>query len=163
LIVSDTNNFSVDAGKLPAQLLPGATITINVCFHPRNAGAFTGSIDWSTDLEASFAHSVKSRSLLSGTAIARLGVSSSMPANVFSIRPNPANGNSVIVTFDKVRPAEKSTLSMFDVLGREVYRQEIFSGVTQTEIPIRRISEGVYYVQLASPAGTVSQRFIKTK
>lgn len=179
-VISDSINFSVDTSKLPNLIPVGATITINVCFHPKAEGSFSAGIDWGTDLEASFAHSIKSHSSITGNATPKAGVKMNS-SSAFSIYPNPANGNSAIVTFGngfsgtdfspsakdgrtEVRPTNgKTSLSMFDVLGREVYHQNILSDITRIEIPLRNIPEGVYYVQFNSPSGSVSQKFVRNK
>ncbi len=173
-LLSDTINFSVKS-LLPVRLNPGNIGSINICFHPQAEGPYSGGIDWITDLESSFAHSIKSHSSLTGTAVPKAGVAYSSQTTSFSIHPNPANGNSVIVSFGGVISGADSQsaiqgntggiratgekLTMFDVLGREVYHQNIISSISQVEIPIRNLSEGVYYVKL----GSVTQKFVKVK
>jgi len=50
-------------------------------------------------------------------------------------------------------------LQIFDVLGREVYRQEIPSDMKQLQIPIGSLTEGTYFVRIASAI----QSFVKVK
>ncbi len=158
--LSDNINFSVDTSKLPFLIPTGGSVQINICFHPKQDGPFTAGIDWSTDLERSFAHSIKSNSVLNGNATPKAGVENLLTSQSFTIHPNPASGNSVIVNFPS---QEKATLIMFDVLGREVYKRDILSGISQIEIPVHGLSEGVYYMQMNSSAGSVTQRFVKVK
>ncbi|MFI5263779.1 MAG: T9SS type A sorting domain-containing protein, partial [Candidatus Kapaibacterium sp.] len=160
-LLSDTVNFSVDSTRLPIQIKEGTGINISVCFHPVTEGSYTAGIDWGTDLEPSFAHSVKSHTLLTGTATPKEGVTSSSTPIAFSIHPNPANGSSVFVSFTEATAAK--SIDMFDVLGREVYRQNVFPGTSQIEIPIRTLPEGVYYVQFNSATGSATEKFIKVK
>ncbi|MFI5263509.1 MAG: T9SS type A sorting domain-containing protein, partial [Candidatus Kapaibacterium sp.] len=163
-VLSDAVNFSVDTGKLPALVKDASSVSINVCFHPKTEGPYTAGIDWGTDLEASFAHSVKSHSMLTGTATPKEGVKASLTANSFSIHPNPSNGSSVIVTIGEAlgvtdKSVRPTGLSVFDVLGREVYRRNILENESTFEIPIRNLPEGVYYVQI----GSLTEKFVKVK
>jgi len=172
-LVSDTLNFTVDGSKLPATINPGSYVVLNVCFHPQAAQTYSDSVLWNTDLEAAFKHSLKDHSILSGQGIQKAGVKSVTEENSFTIRPNPANGNYVIVTISgtdsqsveggsdglRVRP----TIVVFDVLGREVYKREISLGTSQIQIPIQNLPEGTYYVRLTSENTTVTQSFMKVK
>ncbi len=160
-VLSDSINFSVDASKLPIQIKSGGNIQLQICFHPKQEGSLGAGIDWSTDLEAPFAHSVKSRSVLSGQATPKAGVASPPTEREFSIHPNPASGNSVSVIFPSLQDS-KSTLYMFDVLGREVYKSEVQSAA-QMEIPIVHLPIGTYYVQLSSSTGLAMKSFMKVK
>jgi len=156
-VLSDNINFTVDSSKLPIIIQPNGSMQISICFHPIAEGSYSGGVDWSTDLEASFAHSVKSHSVLSGSGTPKASVKE-LGADGFSIRPNPAHDRIVVSLGTgglRVRPTE---LMMFDVLGREVYHQDILSGMSQIEIPVRGLSEGVYFVQV----GSVTQRVVVT-
>jgi len=161
-IVSDTLNFTVDGSKLPATINPGSYVVLNVCFHPQAVQTYSDSILWNTDLEAAFKHSLKDHSILSGQGIQKAGVKSFTEENSFTIHPNPANGNYVIVTFEgwtEVHP----TMTVFDVLGREVYQRDISPSTSQIQIPIQNLPEGTYYVRLTSGNGSVTQSFMKVK
>ncbi|MFI5263173.1 MAG: T9SS type A sorting domain-containing protein [Candidatus Kapaibacterium sp.] len=162
-ILSDNTNFSVDTSSLPLQINPGNSVNITVCFHPQVAGNYNGGIDWSTDLDPSFAHSVKDHSTLTGTATPKQtqGVAESN-ASSFSLHPNPSNGSIVVVTLASAG-TENTTLSLFDVLGREVYRQIVPPDIFHIEIPVRDLPEGVYYVRLNSVSGSVTEKFVKGK
>jgi hypothetical protein len=66
----------------------------------------------------------------------------------FSIHPNPASGNSI----DLILPSsldEKVTISILDILGKEVYRNEIAKGIQKPEIPIVGLPNGNYFVKIA--------------
>ncbi|MFI5263864.1 MAG: choice-of-anchor D domain-containing protein, partial [Candidatus Kapaibacterium sp.] len=161
-VLSDAINFSVDTSKLPAQIKEGSSVSVNICFHPKTTGSYSAGIDWGTDLEVSFAHSVKSHSVLTGTATPKQGVKSSGHSVSFSIYPNPSNGSSVFIKFGRteVRP---TVLRMLDVLGREVYHKDILPDMPQIEIPTRDLPEGIYYVQFNSASGSVTEKFVKVK
>src|SRR5206468_2285071 len=75
-LLSDSIDFSVDTSvkKFPSKLAPGGAFGINICFHPQSEGLVSGGIDWQTDLEASFKHSVKDHSSLSGEASPKASV-----------------------------------------------------------------------------------------
>ncbi|MFI5262982.1 MAG: choice-of-anchor D domain-containing protein [Candidatus Kapaibacterium sp.] len=159
-VLSDSINFTVDTSKLPRQIKQGGSASISICFHPKTEGSYSAGIDWGTDLEASFAHSVKSHSVLAGTAAPKERVKTSSGISSFSIHPNPSTGRSIIVRFP-FGGTVNAMLSMFDVLGREVYHTEIFPDKPQVEIPISNLPEGVYSVQINSPSGSISQKFVK--
>ncbi|MDP4236140.1 MAG: choice-of-anchor D domain-containing protein, partial [Bacteroidota bacterium] len=164
-VLPDSIDFSVTT-TLPFQIKPGGTALVTICFHPQIEGPYNAGIDWTTDLEASFAHSVKNHSALTGTASPKAGVKMQASASEFTIHPNPANGNSVIVTIGGAGSRldrEATTLTMFDVLGREVYHENIPAGISQAELPIRNLSEGIYYIQLATSSGSLTKKFVKTK
>jgi len=80
----------------------------------------------------------------------------------FSVHPNPVSGNSVTVSFPEER-SQSAALSVYDVLGREVYRNDIIAGLKEFEIPIHELSEGIYYVRMSSGGVTATQQFIKMK
>jgi len=75
----------------------------------------------------------------------------------FSIRPNPANGNSIILSIQE--SSESAEINIFDVLGREVYKRNIPSLPRQFEIPINHLSNGIYYARISSGGKILSQKF----
>ncbi|MEP7234087.1 MAG: T9SS type A sorting domain-containing protein [Ignavibacteriota bacterium] len=162
-ILADNNNFTVDSSTLPLLLNPGSSTLINICFHPAVEGTFASGIDWSTDLPTEFSHSVKNHTNLSGTAKPKItgGVATTSETS-FTLYPNPANGASVIVSLATAE-RENTTLQVFDVLGREVYHQRVSPDIFRIEIPIRDLSEGMYYVKLSSASGSMTERFVKGK
>jgi hypothetical protein len=176
-LFSDSIDFSLDpisAAKLPAQLIAGSSMIMNIKFHPQTKGTITGGIDWASDLEPAFKHSVKDHSSLTG-----IGTPKDTSGNVgvkdiasdgfsFTVRPNPANGNVIVVQISgggglRVRPTGKvrptDALAIFDVLGREVYSQVVPEGVSDVRIPIGGLPEGVYYISMHS----VMERFAKVR
>ncbi|MEP7234334.1 MAG: T9SS type A sorting domain-containing protein [Ignavibacteriota bacterium] len=162
-ILSDTINYSVDESKLPITIKEGTGITVSICFHPQSEGSFNAAIEWGTDLEASFAHSVKSNTVLNGTGIPAESVKPSLEENSFSIYPNPSNGNTIVVSFASEKNTHPRELAMFDVLGREVYHQNILSDISRLEIPIRDLPEGMYYVKLIGAEASITEKFLKVK
>ena len=71
---------------------------------------------------------------------------------------NPANGNYIIVDFASA-DMRGVPLRIFDLLGREVYRQEFPSGAKQIQIPIGSLAEGSYFVRI----GSVARSFQRVK
>jgi len=160
-LLTDNVNFALDAqseAALPLQILPGKGVPIKVCFHPQAAGKDTASVDWKTDIDSIYADVLKSHSLLTGegTPLIINSVHSS-PLISFDVRPNPASGNSVFVTFSDLQDS-KITLSIYDVLGREVFKKDILAGTSKMEVPIRYLPEGVYYVRLTSDSGILTKK-----
>ena len=154
-ILSDTVNFSCDSSKLPVIIEPDGSIQLQVCFHPKIEGSYSAGIDWTTDLEPSFAHSIKSHSLLTGQATPEAGVRSVAASNSFSIHPNPASGNSIFILLP-LQQNEKMSLSIFDVMGQEVYKTEIIPGTLRLAIQTQTFKSGMYYVRLVSGANVYS-------
>jgi plastocyanin len=162
-LLSDTTNYTV-SGSFPALLAPNASIMVNICFHPKSEGSYSAGIDWNSDLESAFKHSVKDHTSLMGQATPKQSVKENAENTSFSIHPNPANGNSIVVTFGngglRVRPTERETsLKMYDVLGREVYHQTIAADQEKLIIPIGSLPEGTYYIDYGSKV----ERFVRVK
>ena len=81
------------------------------------------------------------------------------PYKLLSLRPNPANGNSIILTFDAL--AENTEVSIFDVLGREMYKRNVIpqSSQTQIELPIGNLQNGVYYARVTLNGRVITEKF----
>jgi plastocyanin len=162
--LTDTINFSLDPKShpvFPIVIQPGASISLSICFHPSAKGTFSDTITWSTDLNSSFAHSLKDYSLLAGTSVPIAEVHSSSGIKELNIYPNPDNSKSITISFPL--DGVKMTLHIFDMLGREVYKQEIHGAISQIEVPVENFPVGSYFVRLASEKMTMSGRFEKIK
>jgi hypothetical protein len=163
--ISDTVNFSLDPQSialLPAVMLPSKGLGMKICYHPKeptdSVRYDTARIDWNTDLEPEFAATHKSYSVVTGSVYKKPQESVSGIAinKTLEVHPNPVSGNSVMVTFSPVEI--RSVLSIFDILGREVYRKELSSGVANLEIPLQNFPKGIYYVRLNSNYGVQSEK-----
>jgi len=163
-VVKDPIPFSIDPLSItfPITLQPNSSVKIRVCFHPPQIGTYSSEIDWTTDIADSLSEIMKPRSVLSGVADARSGVAVNKIIPQFSVHPNPVSGNSVTVSFPEEQ-SQTAALSVYDVLGREVYRNDIIAGLKEFEIPIHDLSEGIYYVRMSSGGVTATQQFIKMK
>ncbi len=95
---------------------------------------------------------------LTGVMAGKSGVAVSSQPSLFTISPNPASGNSVIITLTTVQET-KAILSVYDILGREVFRKDIMQGISMAEIPLRNMNPGVYYVRFTSNNGIFTQKF----
>jgi hypothetical protein len=80
---------------------------------------------------------------------------------VFSILPNPATGNAIIVSLAGIS-AVNAELKIFDVLGRELIVRD-FIGKDQIEIPIRNLHNGIYYAQVSIGGKVLTQKFEVTR
>jgi len=88
------------------------------------------------------------------------GVKETPQQSQFSIFPNPATGNGIIISFSLSEPTEAgSIISIFDVLGREVYRNTTMSGTSQIALSIKDLQNGMYYARLTSGNMTTSGKF----
>jgi hypothetical protein len=154
----DTNNFSIDPKtKFPLEVKAGNSATVSLSFHPQVILAYSDSMSWSTDIPELPGRVSKDRSVLNGEGIENSGVKSSAPENIFSIHPNPSNGSSLITI---TLPKENSTVRLFDILGKEVYKSEI-SGQTELQIPIRDLPNGTYYIRMTWASETTEGSFVK--
>ncbi len=167
--LSDTVNFSLDPQSvhaLPSMILPGKAVSLKICYHPviihDSLRHDTARIDWKTDLYSTFANDNKNYSVITGSVYKKPQVlvkETNLP-EIFSIYPNPAEGNLLSVAFAPIQD-EKSFLSIYDILGREVFHQAISIGSSTMEIPIRDLHPGSYYIRLISSNGTVGSKFEK--
>lgn len=82
-------------------------------------------------------------------------INSSKPE--IALFPNPTGGDIVTVTFPL--SIVNSKLTIFDVLGREVYNENIPIGISRIEIPITSLPKGPYFVRI----GSQMESFVRTK
>ncbi|MFZ4797428.1 MAG: T9SS type A sorting domain-containing protein [Bacteroidia bacterium] len=75
----------------------------------------------------------------------------------FSIYPNPAK-NSLFINL-KNRFNTHSTISIIDILGKEIY--QFTPTNAEMEIDISKLLNGVYFVKLSDEKGLFTQKFIK--
>ena len=163
--VMDPTPFSVDpqsASLLPALIKPKDSIIMRICFHPPQPAVYASQIDWSTDIELPLCTGMKPQSFLSGTALQKKSVESSLPNINFTLHPNPASGNTETISFSE-ELSEIVQLSIFDVLGREVYQNKIMPGAKEFEIPVRDLAEGSYFVRMVIGGIAQSGQFVRVK
>ena len=82
------------------------------------------------------------------------GIAEAQGLAAFALSPNPAHA-SVTLTLD-LPPAEGTTLTVFDGMGREVMRQPLRQRVTK--IATSGLAAGVYTLTVSGPQGTASRR-----
>jgi hypothetical protein len=162
--LADNVNFTIDPAflaTLPITVKAGLNSpTINVTFHPKQVGSDSTNITWNTDIDPSFAGVGRSFSVLTGNGLAvSIGAVGDGPAsqNSFAVRPNPARGNTAIVSFS-IPSKEKASIAIFDVLGRELYTRSYSSNSGEFEIPIGYLTQGMYYVRLTSEDVVLTQK-----
>jgi hypothetical protein len=159
----DATEFRVtddSLGFLPLEnfdMRVGQIVWVDILFKP-NVFKPARFADRHAILKAEFSNELKGTSdsvLMSLTGTwAKSGVKKAPDLASFSVRPNPVSGNSIILTFPA--NSEKS-LVIFDMLGREMLRREIASSVTEMEIPIGQLENGIYYARI-NYGGTVLTR-----
>jgi hypothetical protein len=166
---ADASEFLVLSDKLGIvplrnfDIQPGDSIWVAVMFKPDVTKPFPQKYaDRHADLIASSISETNQIVNLIGTWV-KNGVAVSAPPLLFTIHPNPASGNSVIVSFSSPQETPETlvtrSLRVYDILGREVFRKEILPGISETEIPLRNLENGTYYVRLISPNNVSSQKF----
>jgi photosystem II stability/assembly factor-like uncharacterized protein len=163
--VTDPIPFSISdesAKKIPITLNPKDSVVMTVCFHPPQPAQYTSSIIWNTDIDPALC-GISRETKLHGIAIQQSTVqTSSFSEFTFSLHPNPAAGNSLTITFSGVLPSP-SEISIYDVLGREVYRNVIITGSKEFVFTIQDLSEGIYHARTELNGKTMTEKFVKVK
>ena len=154
-ILSNTYNFFVDPKvNFPLEIKAGSSVTLAIYFNPHVIQSYSDSIIWSTDI-TDYQNTIKpkDRTFLKGQGTTKSLVKSSFEDNPFTISPNPVSGNFVTITGS----FPESTISISDILGKEVYRLKI-SDATDLQIPIQHLPDGVYFVKVVSANGSYLTR-----
>jgi photosystem II stability/assembly factor-like uncharacterized protein len=155
-ILSDTINFSVNKIFVNAVIAVGTSFPVKVCFHPKAEASFNAGIDWVTDLQPVFSHSVKSNSILSGKGVIQAGVKTTA-AGSFVIRPNPARDELRVELEREV--AQEVHIEILDALGKKVLFDQRYlqSGMNIIHIDTKNLAAGIYVLRI----GEIAQNFVK--
>ena len=81
----------------------------------------------------------------------------------FTVYPNPANDYTYIaISLDKT---EKVTLTIVDLLGKEISKEEkiLFSGKTTDKVDVSNFQNGVYFINLQAGNKITTQKLVITK
>jgi len=81
----------------------------------------------------------------------------------FTVYPNPANDyTSITISVDKT---EKVTLTIVDLLGKEISKEEkvLFSGKTTEMLDVSNFQNGVYFINLQVENKITTQKLVITK
>jgi hypothetical protein len=81
----------------------------------------------------------------------------------FTVYPNPANDyTSITIAVDKT---EKVTLTIVDLLGKEISKEEkvLFSGKTTERLDVSSFQNGVYFINLQVGNNITTQKLVITK
>ena len=81
----------------------------------------------------------------------------------FTVYPNPANDYTYIaISLDKT---EKVTLTIVDLLGKEISKEEkiLFSGKTTDRVDVSNFQNGVYFINLQAGNKITTQKLVITK
>ena len=142
---------------------PGDTIWVDVVFKPDLTKPYPlRYADRHANLVATYYSATDNATDSAITSLigtwAKSDVKTGIQPIAFSIQPNPVSGSSVIITFGSLS-GNKATLSIYDVLGKEVYRKNIISDDTKFEVPIGNFGNGTYYARLVSGSNLATQKF----
>jgi photosystem II stability/assembly factor-like uncharacterized protein len=147
--------------KLPTTIRAGDTLTLEVCFHPLQRAVYASEIVWNTDIDASLGSTMKPKSFLHGVAVQKESSVKFTENNFhFTLHPNPISGNILKVSFSQIQ-AHPVSLSIYDLLGREMARKEIAAGILEAEVAIQDLVEGLYYMRMFSEGKVYSDQFVK--
>ncbi|MEP7235362.1 MAG: choice-of-anchor D domain-containing protein, partial [Ignavibacteriota bacterium] len=157
--ITGSNAFSIIPPNFPTILGPNAVLSITINYSPKHIGKDTAIIHWATDIATPYTQSVKSYSTLTGEGFSSsASVNEQAPALTINIRPNPVKGNTIILTFSS-SASEKAEIQIFDLLGKEFYKQNISAGTSQLEIPVGHLQNGIYFARVTIDGKTVSEKF----
>ena len=85
-------------------------------------------------------------------------VAAEASGTAFTLIPNPARG---MVTATLAASATKGTvLKVLDMAGHEVLSQPVASGAENVTLDLSALSAGSYFVTLATPQGSSTQKLI---
>ncbi len=163
IIGVDSAQFTIVAdqlGFIPLKLFPlhvGDSIWVDIRFMPLLSGIPPARYANRHAQAVALAAGEKTAVLDLSATFATSGVSQASPPMKFSINPNPANGSSIILSFD--RTSENAEISIFDILGREMYKRKLSSSLNQLEIPISALYNGIYYARVMEDGKIVTQKF----
>jgi hypothetical protein len=87
---------------------------------------------------------------------AAIGIKKAQTENNFVITPNPANDKIIIKPYFKY--SSELTVSIIDLIGREIFKTSIKNSFEEHEISVQHIPEGLYTVTISSENGTVSKK-----
>ena len=97
-----------------------------------------------------------SANLLKGTFPSENGTGTFQTNKEFLLTPNPASST---INVYLPRGFEKARLTVFDVLGKEIYNAEVNS--LHSTINISKWNSGVYLVRVATDTESQTKRFVK--
>jgi hypothetical protein len=89
---------------------------------------------------------------------AEIGIKKAQSENNFVITPNPANDKISIKPYFKY--SNDLTVSIVDLIGREILKTNIKNSFEEHVISVQHIQEGLYTVTLSSENGTVSKKIV---
>ncbi len=101
---------------------------------------------------------VKMDSLQLSTSIAQIPLQKKTPS--FTTFPNPSKGI-IFFIFSKDMRDELLNVVVYDVLGKEVFRDNFFYLMERNGINIGSLNAGIYFLKVESKKGVFSQKIIK--
>lgn len=84
-----------------------------------------------------------------------------MPAK-FSLYPNPSNGDNITIVYDLNNQVTKSTLILFDLTGKVIYRDELNhnAGLHTYNLNTTIINPGMYIISIGVDGKQVQQKLL---
>jgi hypothetical protein len=93
---------------------------------------------------------------ISDTVGISVGIKENSEGIGFNIYPNPAND---MITFETSSSQQDKVISLLNVLGQIVMQQPMTQ--QRSEIDVRRLSKGLYFLKLTTKNGSVVRKFVK--
>ncbi|MEI6576296.1 MAG: T9SS type A sorting domain-containing protein [Bacteroidota bacterium] len=85
-----------------------------------------------------------------------VGITEIPDENMFQVFPNPASNEVNVQSSDKI-----NEILIYDVYGREVYRQEIVQTNTEYHVTTSGFSNGIYFIKLTAKDRSCTRKFVK--
>ena len=161
-LLQNTTEFSLDpatVAKLPVTINPGQSFKVTFCYSPTKEGADNTNCIWSTSIQEPYTHSIKDTTKLKGNAVPSAVRSEDSHIGIRLV-PNPVGGNEITV-FISSDVAEKATVEIFDVLGRQIASQHTDhpSKTAELRFDVRQIPVGTYYARISVGGEVVTRKF----
>ncbi len=150
--------ISITGIKPNDTIFPGA----QNCIELKVLMAVLPNVDTSFALHLTFALGCESEKVVNFHLVSKMNsVETSGPPVVFSLRPNPAAGESIFLTLGNTA-SQSADLEVFDILGAQKYSRHIIAEAEdwqQLEIPIGNLQNGTYYARVSAGGKVVTQKF----
>ncbi len=140
----------------------GEQILLDATGNIFTVGSFTGTTDFDFN---SGSYNLTAPGFFQNVFVLKMkqntvGITEGTYENSFLVYPNPAN-QSLVISHPSLK--ENTELKIFDVMGKEILKTKITGN--QAEIDVSKFTNGIYFVQLASPillngSGVMTQKLI---
>jgi len=167
IIGQDSSEFAITANGLGYSpmvnfdLKPGDSIWVDLLFNPDETKPYPARFaDRHAQLIARGPGEKDKIINLYGIFAGESVVKNTSHQSFFSLYPNPASGNSVVLSFSGSSDAiyGVSTVEIDDMLGRVRFHKEMPGSIENMVVPIQNLENGVYTILLETAGGVFSEK-----